>query len=599
MADAEAAMDLPRGRPRAADDRKPRSGHGRGGAHVGGVAGVSTLPEGGQGGRPNGLRRRRGHLRAANLLVDGTRLALLAEGTSLPTGLTRIGLAFGKGRIVVNGAVSGGGRDADFKARVRLGAGAGRRLRINVEDIRVQGPHRCRCRLSPRPCWGRSATTYPARSRRRTRSRSTSCARRSTSCWSPKAGVFPTARAFASATRWCLCGGWSCRGPRRAARPPRRPSRASWSGRPRDTNRRSPRSSGRWTRRPGGPSAPSSPTSWPPPANAPTTRPAPSPRLQVCIENAGPGPLVGTAWRRLVELYARRGDPHAAARALIASADDTRTGASEPSGRRPWSPPPRSCASGCRCPATPACCWNARSGWTRPRLRPWRRWNQLTTETGDFERLADVLERKLQVAARGPVEQQEILSRLVQLNSGPVPRPDRARLLRERLAMIISRPRRWSRSRRPRRASGYRPFRRRAPKPRLAAVEARAGPSGGAAAPTPPPPPKSRASAPAEPTSTPRDRAGGGARGGRPDRRGRRRSGARRAGVLARRLDRGRARAARELSCGPRARAAGARRRADGARPARIGARTGARARRRQRAARRPQLSNPGLAAGA
>src|SRR3954471_2674767 len=75
--------------------------------------GVSTLPEHGG---PNGLRRRRGRLRAANLLIDGTRLALLAEATSLPADLTRVGLAFEKGRIVVNGAVSSGGRDADFKA---------------------------------------------------------------------------------------------------------------------------------------------------------------------------------------------------------------------------------------------------------------------------------------------------------------------------------------------------------------------------------------------------------------------------------------------------------------------------------------------------
>jgi tetratricopeptide (TPR) repeat protein len=60
----------------------------------------------------------------------------------------------------------------------------------------------------------------------------------------------------------------------------------------------------------------------------------------------------------------------------------------------------------------------------------------VTTELNDFERLADVLERKLQVAARGPVEQQELLGRLVQIYSGPVPRPERARMLRERLAMI-------------------------------------------------------------------------------------------------------------------------------------------------------------------
>ena len=37
---------------------------------------VSVLPETGQ---PNGLRKRRGRLRVANLLVDGERLGLLAE----------------------------------------------------------------------------------------------------------------------------------------------------------------------------------------------------------------------------------------------------------------------------------------------------------------------------------------------------------------------------------------------------------------------------------------------------------------------------------------------------------------------------------------
>ena len=61
---------------------------------------------------------------------------------------------------------------------------------------------------------------------------------------------------------------------------------------------------------------------------------------------------------------------------------------------------------------------------------------QVTSELNDFERLADVLERKLQVAVRGPVEQQELLGRLVQIYGGPVPRPERAHMLRERLAMI-------------------------------------------------------------------------------------------------------------------------------------------------------------------
>jgi hypothetical protein len=97
--------------------------------------GVATLPPTGQ---PNGLRRRRGRLRTANLLVDAKRLQALAQGTALPEGLTSIRLAFQKGRIIVAGGVSAAGRDADFNARIRLTAGVGRRVRINIEDIRVQ-----------------------------------------------------------------------------------------------------------------------------------------------------------------------------------------------------------------------------------------------------------------------------------------------------------------------------------------------------------------------------------------------------------------------------------------------------------------------------
>src|SRR5438552_5224203 len=81
--------------------------------------GVSELPEEANG-HANGLRRRRGRLLAANVLIDAARLKLLAQGTSLPTaGLTRIGLAFEKGRVVVSGSLSAAGRDADFKARLR------------------------------------------------------------------------------------------------------------------------------------------------------------------------------------------------------------------------------------------------------------------------------------------------------------------------------------------------------------------------------------------------------------------------------------------------------------------------------------------------
>src|SRR5262245_34011746 len=71
--------------------------------------GISALPDDG---RPNGLRSRRGRLRAASLLVDGPRLGRLAAATSLPGGLTRIGLGFEKGRLVVSGSVAAAGRDA-------------------------------------------------------------------------------------------------------------------------------------------------------------------------------------------------------------------------------------------------------------------------------------------------------------------------------------------------------------------------------------------------------------------------------------------------------------------------------------------------------
>ena len=42
----------------------------------------------------------------------------------------------------------------------------------------------------------------------------------------------------------------------------------------------------------------------------------------------------------------------------------------------------------------------------------------ISTEAGDHQRLADVLERKVDVVARGPVEQKEILTRLADLYEG-------------------------------------------------------------------------------------------------------------------------------------------------------------------------------------
>jgi len=93
--------------------------------------GVATLPEDG---RPNGLRRRRGRLRAANLLVDGKRLQSIAAGIALPETLTRMRLVFEKGRIVVAGAVAAAGAasaaaasSAKTRRRMSRQRGGGRR----------------------------------------------------------------------------------------------------------------------------------------------------------------------------------------------------------------------------------------------------------------------------------------------------------------------------------------------------------------------------------------------------------------------------------------------------------------------------------------
>jgi tetratricopeptide (TPR) repeat protein len=60
----------------------------------------------------------------------------------------------------------------------------------------------------------------------------------------------------------------------------------------------------------------------------------------------------------------------------------------------------------------------------------------IATEAADFERLAEVLERKLAVVARGPVEKKEILVKLAEIYDGPLARPDRARATHERALEI-------------------------------------------------------------------------------------------------------------------------------------------------------------------
>ena len=395
---------------------------------------VSVLPESG---RPNGLRKRRGRLRAANLLVDGRRLDLLADGTALPGGLTRVALTFEKGRLVVSGSVSAAGRDADFKGRVRLGAGVGRRLRVSIEDIRLQG-------APPLPLSAIANAVLAAFGNHMQGEK-----REPQPQEALELDVLrPLLDELLVAEGWRLPDSSSLR--LSSAVVSVRGLELSWGEdvahavpQPAVTERTSlgyeaPLVALRRSvdDAPRGPERALAAQKLAAACERASDEQGAVAALQVCIENAGPGTLVGTAWRRLVELYARRGDPHAAARTLIASADDTRTGASEAERAAALVAAAEILRKRLALPSDAGMLLERAIALDPTSIEALEALEQVTTELNDFERLADVLERKLQVAARGPVEQQELLGRLVQIYSGPVSRPERAHMLRERLAMI-------------------------------------------------------------------------------------------------------------------------------------------------------------------
>src|SRR6188768_1893661 len=394
--------------------------------------GIATLPPS-DGSAPNGLRRRRGRLRAANLLIDGKRLQTLAEGTALPETLTSIRLAFEKGRIVVAGRVSAAGRDADFKARIKLTAGVGRRVRINIEDIRVQDvPPVALSAIgaavltafgnqlqSDKPAQSEDALDLDVLRPALDELLVARGWRLPDSAHLRLASAVVSLRGLELGWHEEAAGNGTVHSPvnertSQGYEPPVAALRRSVDEAPRGPERavvahKLAAACERANDEEGAVAA-----------------------LQVCVENAGPGPLVGTAWRRLVELYARRGDPHAAARALIASADDTRTGASEAERAGALVAAAEILRKRLALPADAGMLLERAIALDPSSIEALEALEALTTETGAFERLADVLERKLQVAARGPVEQQEILTRLIQIYGGPVPRPERARMLRER-----------------------------------------------------------------------------------------------------------------------------------------------------------------------
>jgi tetratricopeptide (TPR) repeat protein len=158
--------------------------------------------------------------------------------------------------------------------------------------------------------------------------------------------------------------------------------------------------------------------------------------LRICIDNAEAGPLVGTAWRRLVELFARHGDPHAAARALIASADDPRVGASEVERAGTLVAAAEILRKRLELPADAGMLLERAVTLDPTSAEALAALEALSVDAGNFERLAEVLERKIEVVARGPREQKTILARLAALYATELGRPPLARQTYERLLKI-------------------------------------------------------------------------------------------------------------------------------------------------------------------
>jgi tetratricopeptide (TPR) repeat protein len=158
--------------------------------------------------------------------------------------------------------------------------------------------------------------------------------------------------------------------------------------------------------------------------------------LRICIDNAEAGPLVGTAWRRLVELFARHGDPHAAARALIASADDPRVGADEIERAGSLVAAAEILRKRLGLPADAGMLLERAVTLDPTSAEALEALEALSVDAGNFDRLAEVLERKVEVVARGPREQRTILARLAELYAKELARPPLARQTYERLLKI-------------------------------------------------------------------------------------------------------------------------------------------------------------------
>jgi thioredoxin-like negative regulator of GroEL len=357
--------------------------------------GVGALPSP----APDGLRNKPGRLRLASVFVDLASVQRSLAAATLPAqGISRLGISIEKDRIVLAGRVEAGGREADFTARLALEpAGDGAKLRVGVEDVRVHG-------APPLPIAAIASGVLAALH----------------VPGAPAGAAADTAVEIDPLTplldELLVADGW------------RLPQRGGIACGPVTVL---PKGIGlSWST---GESA----------AEAAQRLAAARERagdddgaiaaLRACLDAGATGGLAAAAWRRLVEIHARRGDPQAAARALIASADDARTGAAEPERAANLLAAAEILRRRLNLPADAgmllerAASLDPRSGEVLAALE------SMAAESGDEARLADVLERQLEVVTRGPVEQREILLRLAALYEGTLNNADRAKQTRERL----------------------------------------------------------------------------------------------------------------------------------------------------------------------
>jgi tetratricopeptide (TPR) repeat protein len=156
--------------------------------------------------------------------------------------------------------------------------------------------------------------------------------------------------------------------------------------------------------------------------------------LRVSLEGGADGLVAVAAWRRFVEIAARRGDAAAAAQGLVAWADDPRTGEGE-----------RERATHL---VAAADIFRERLGLVADALvlleralgldplndKAFGTLDTLASDTEDWPRLGEVLARRVEVAR--PAEQKGLLGRLGALLAGPLERPADAAAVYDRLLRL-------------------------------------------------------------------------------------------------------------------------------------------------------------------